>query len=226
MERETEAERRPSATGAELSTGRTWRRTLALGSPHGQGVGGLRPVLALQLPRPREDQQKARPPSYFPHHTTLSSCPESRPDSCFQRGWQNGFLSQNSSANISQSRSENLSSCIMNCTEELFVSQNPRFLSAPTLEGGLGCPCSPEATSRPKQKVGETQNFVRSLLHPGASAEQSPFMPSPMLGARGLVHPISMKGHLVSFCNQGNLGPKVRKMVQGPKPPVLGSLVS
>lgn len=144
----------------------------------------------------------------------------------FNRAWQNGFLSRNLSAHISQRGSENLSCCIMNCTEELFVSQNPRFLSAPTLEGGLGYPCSPEDTSRSKQKVGGTQNFVRSLLHPGASAEQSPFMPSPMLGARGLVHPISMKGHPVSFCNQGNSGPKVRKMVQGPKPPVLGSLVS
>lgn len=96
------------------------------------------------------------------------------PTPAFNRAQQNRFLSPNLSAKISQHRSENLSCYTVNFTESIFpLGPNPLKVA---------CPAPQQPISRPKQKVGRIQMFVWSLLPPGVSTEQRPFMPSSVLG--------------------------------------------
>lgn len=154
---------------------------------------------------------------------TFSSCPRADQAAACNRAQQNRFSSPNLSAKISQHGSENSSCYIVNFTEDKNCSRHRIYVSSLPRppEGGLARPCSPAVKA--KAEGGKNPNAVQSHLPPGVSAELCPLRAKLCAGC--LTHitlwfiPF-LKGPLVSsFCNQRNLGPNVRKLVQGLKAP-------
>lgn len=106
--------------------------------------------------------------------TTISSCPKSPTDSCFRQGSaKQVFVSKLESQHFPASGRR-----LILLHYEFYRTKScsyPRmcFLSAPTLEGGLDGPCSPEATVTAKAEGGRKQKRL-PLLPPEASTQQSP----------------------------------------------------
>lgn len=124
---------------------------------------------------------RGRPPPCLP-------APRTQQTPAFNRARKNRLSSPNLSAEFPQRRSENRPRCIASFTE--CASSLPQPVKVSWLVP------APEATAKAKAEGGRNPKLVQPVLPPGASPEQSPCEPSPMLDAG---------------C------PRVRKLVRGPK---------